>query len=515
MMIIERKIYIRVVLALIILMINGQWSIVNGQSSMVNGQSSIVNGQSVRLDLDRTIKLATDSSYAAKKYQSVYDASLFNYLSWQASRKVQISLEATPLEYERTMTRRYMSQEDVDVYREQQMFYSQAGIQAVQPLEILGGSFYGSTQLGYMRTFGDYSATQFMTVPISIGYRQELLGFNALKWNKKIEPLKLALAEKTLAYNTENASVVAVTKFFELALAQDVLRMSEEYLASCDTIYSIAERRYRIASISKAELSILELDKTNARNTLANARIARKKAMQELASYLGMDRDTNIELIIPSALANIQISADDAIGYARENNPEYLNAQQQTLEAQRDAERARIEKNLSLSIDASIGLNQVADNFADAYRRPYMQDMATVKLSIPLKDWGKRKNAYQAAKSLVEAAEQSALETARVTELDVLNSVNEFNERQAIVETSRQALTIAEDAYTTTMQRFIRAQANVNDLSLAQNHWQAARQNQISSLQNYWVAYYHLRSITLYDFQKHEVIRHNPQSAGR
>jgi outer membrane protein TolC len=132
-----------------------------------------------------------------------------------------------------------------------------------------------------------------------------------------------------------------------------------------------------------------------------------------------------------------------------------------------------------------------------------------------LKDWGKRKNAYQAAKSLVEAAEQSALETARVTELDVLNSVNEFNERQAIVETSRQALTIAEDAYTTTMQRFIRAQANVNDLSLAQNHWQTARQNQISSLQNYWLAYYHLRSITLYDFQKHEVIRHNPQSAGR
>ena len=34
--------------------------------------ATCVNGQhSVRLDLDRTISLATDSSYSAQKYQSV------------------------------------------------------------------------------------------------------------------------------------------------------------------------------------------------------------------------------------------------------------------------------------------------------------------------------------------------------------------------------------------------------------------------------------------------------------
>ena len=233
--------------------------------------------------------------------------------------------------------------------------------------------------------------------------------------------------------------------------------------------------------------------------------------MQELASYLGMDWNTDIELIIPSSLTNLKVATEEAIAYARENNPQYLSAQQQTLEARRDAERARVEKNLHVSIDASIGLNQVADNLPDAYRRPQAQDMATVKLSIPIKDWGKRRNAYQSALSQVEAAEKSELESARVTELDVLNSVNEFNERQAIVETSRAALTIAEDAYTATLTRFIRAQASANDLSLAQSRWQTARQNQIASLQNYWLAYYHLRCITLYDFQRQEVIRHTRQ----
>ena len=55
---------------------------------------------------------------------------------------------------------------------------------------------------------------------------------------------------------------------------------------------------------------------------------------------------------------------------------------------------------------------------------------------------------------------------------------------------------------------FIRAQANAYDLSLAQSHWQTARQNQIASLKNYWLAYYHLRRLTLYDYQRHEPITH-------
>jgi outer membrane protein TolC len=168
-----------------------------------------------------------------------------------------------------------------------------------------------------------------------------------------------------------------------------------------------------------------------------------------------------------------------------------------------------VEKNLSVSLDASVGLNQVADEFVDAYRHLLSQDKATITLSIPLKDWGKRKNAWLAARSTVETAERAEQEIARDTELDVALTVAEFNERQTIVETAREALTIAEDAYAQTLQRFIKAQADAYSLSIAQSHWQTARQNQISSLQNYWLAYYHLRRLTLYDYQRRQTISHN------
>lgn len=465
--------------------------------------------QKVTLDLDRTVRLATDSTLAAQKYQSTYNASRYQYLSWQATRKPQFSLNSTPVMYERYMTQRYLSMEDIDVYRQQRMLYSQAGISATQTMERWGGQFYGSTQLGYLRTFGDQNQTQFMSVPIAVGYKQELMFYNPLKWAKQIEPLKLTLAEKNLTYGIEAISEKAVSKFFTLALAQDQLRMAEEYLASCDTIYAIAQRRFKIASISKAELSILELEKTNARTTLANARISRQRAAQELAIYLGMERTTDIELVIPTVMQSLHIDAAEAIQYARENNPQYLSSRKAVTEARRDAERARVEKNLSVSLDASVGLNQVADEFVDAYRHLLSQDKATITLSIPLKDWGKRKNAWLAARSTVETAERAEQEIARDTELDVALTVAEFNERQTIVETAREALTIAEDAYAQTLQRFIKAQADAYSLSIAQSHWQTARQNQISSLQNYWLAYYHLRRLTLYDYQRRQTISHN------
>ena len=467
-----------------------------------------VAAQQVVLDLEHTVSLATGSSLPVQKYQSLYDASRFAYLSWEASRKPQFLLESTPVMYEHYITQRYLSDEDIDAYRPQRYFYSQGGISVTQVFEPLGGQFYGSTQLGWLHTFGESAQSQFMTVPLAVGYKQDLLFFNPLKWNKKIEPLKLTQAEKELSYGIETAGWTAVEKFFTLALAQDQYRMAEESLASCDTIYNIAERRYKIASISKAELSILDLERVNAATTLANARISRQRAMEDLAVYLGLEKGSEIELIIPTVPSGLVVNADEAVEYARENNPNFLEYQIALTEARRDAEKARVEKNLNLSLDISLGLNQVANRLSAAYAHPLMQDLAMVSLSVPLFDWGKRKHAWEAAVSRVEATERAAEENARDTELDVRLTVDAFNERQAILENAQQALDIAEDVYTQTLQRFIKGQADVFNLSMAQSYWQNARLNRISSLQNYWLSYYRLRLLTLYDYQHRQPIRY-------
>ena len=466
----------------------------------------------VTLDLNRTVALATDSSLAAEKYRSVLDTYRFSFLAWQASRKPQITLDATPLQYEQYMVQRYISDEDRDTYREQQMLYSEAAVGMTQDIEALGGTLYASTGLGFLHTFGgDTNYDQFSTVPIKVGYRQDLLGFNALKWSKRLEPLKLKKAEKAYAYNLESTAAEAVDLFFQLALAQDQLRMAEENLQTCDTIYAIGCRRFKIASISKAELSILDLQRTNATNTMENAKILRDKASKQLATFLGMERDTDIELIIPTNHSPVKVDAEEALRYARENNPAFIETRQAVEEARMEMEKAKVERRLSLNIDASIGLNQVADKFWDAYRSPLRQEKAMVTLSVPLKDWGRRKNNYLQAQSRLSTAEKELSEATRDTELDVVTSVDDYNKRHDLTANSRKSLNIAQEAYDAMLTRFIKGQATVNDLSLAQNYWQTARQNYTQSLQNYWTAFYRLRQLTLYDFNKRKTIEHNKQ----
>ena len=466
----------------------------------------------VTLDLNRTVALATDSSLTAEKYRSVLDTYRFSFLAWQASRKPQITLDATPLQYEQYMVQRYISDEDRDTYREQQMLYSEAAVGMTQDIETLGGTLYASTGLGFLHTFGgDTNYDQFSTVPIKVGYRQDLLGFNALKWSKRLEPLKLKKAEKAYAYNLESTAAEAVDLFFQLALAQDQLRMAEENLQTCDTIYAIGCRRFKIASISKAELSILDLQRTNATNTMENAKILRDKASKQLATFLGMERDTDIELIIPTNHSPVKVDAEEALRYARENNPAFIETRQAVEEARMEMEKAKVERRLSLNIDASIGLNQVADKFWDAYRSPLRQEKAIVTLSVPLKDWGKRKNNYLQAQSRLSTAEKELSEATRDTELDVVTSVDDYNKRHDLTANSRKSLNIAQEAYDAMLTRFIKGQATVNDLSLAQNYWQTARQNYTQSLQNYWTAFYRLRQLTLYDFNKRKTIEHNKQ----
>ena len=462
----------------------------------------------VRLDLERTVELATDSSLTADRYRSVFQEARYAWLSWMASRKLQLELSATPLQFEQVMIQRYISDTDNDEYRQQKRLLSSANLQAQQVMEPWGGSFYASTGLAFLGNYGDYNQHQYAVTPVRVGYRQELLGFNPYRWDRQTEPMRHTVAQQQMNYSVEQAAAEAVKRFFLLAVTQEQLKMAQEQMQSCDTILAIGNRRFRIASISKAELDILTLQRSLAATALKSAQLSHQQAVRSLAVWLGMDEHTRLQLVIPTVLPRLNVAASDAIDHASHNNPNYLSMQLKELEARRDAEQLKRKKGLNASIDASIGLNQVADRFDHAWRKPLVQNQVLVSLTVPISDHGKKRNAWLAAQSKAETASRQREEQQRDTELDVTQTVAEVNQRQSMVDDAHHALRTAEDAYTAMLQRFIRGQANVNDLSLAQQYWQTARINQVTALQNFWNSYFHLRLLTLYDYLKREPIRH-------
>ena len=452
------------------------------------------------LNLQKAIEIANDSSLTAFRYQNMYLAGYWEYRTYKANRLPSMSLNLMPAQYYRYITQRYDSNQDVDVYREQQMFSASGGLSIQQNFDLTGGTFYIDSELEYMRNFGYTKSTQFSSIPIRIGYQQSLLGFNPFRWERKIEPLKFEKAKKTFLYNRESISEEVVRYFFALASAQADLELAKEQVASCDTLYKIGLQRQKIAAISRADLLTLQLDKVNAQNTLENAQITMKRAMTALALYLNLDKNTQIKLELPGKPKVLNISAEEALSKAQENNPTYLEQRQSVLEAEREVNRSKMESRFNASVNASIGFNQVANELNNAYRKPLQQDLVSVSVSIPLVDWGVRKGRLNMAKNNLNVTRIAARQQEQSVEEEVMMTVNDFNIQQRLINSAEEALDLAILAYEQTRQRFIIGKADVNSLTLALNRQQEAQKNYLASLQNYWMNYYKIRKLTLHDF---------------
>lgn len=460
-----------------------------------------LSAQQLILTLERTIELASESSLEAFRSKNMYLANYWQYRSYKADRLPSLTLNLTPAQYYRDITRRYDSENDIDVYREQQSFYSGGQLQVNQNFDLLGGSFFLNSSLDYMRNFGNNTYTQYSTVPIRIGYSQDLLGYNPFRWQRKIEPLKYEKAKKELLYNHENISVEVTDQFFNLAMAQAEYDLARENVTSTDTLYRTGLQRHKIASISQADLLTLKLDAVNAKNTLQNADIALKRAMFNLASYLNLDKNTEIQLRLPGRPRAMEISADEALALSRENNPGFLELRQQILEAKQEVDRTKKEALMNASFRASIGFNQVAETLKNAYRDPLQQDIVSVSVSIPLVDWGVRKGKHNVAKNNLNVTEISSRQKEITIEEDVIMTVSDFNVQQALILSAEEALDLAQMAYAETKQRFMIGKADINSLTLSLNRQQAAQRNYITALQNYWLSYFKIRKLTLHDFE--------------
>lgn len=465
--------------------------------------SAVMNtyAQQMTLTLEHTIGIASESSLEAFRSKTVYQAGYWAFRTYQAGRLPSLSLHVTPAQYYRDITKRYDSGTDMDIYREQQSFYAGGQLSVNQNVDFLGGSLFMNSSLDYMRNFGDNTYTQYSTIPVRIGYSQSLLGYNPFKWERRIEPLKYEKAKKELLFNRENISVEVTGYFFDLAMAQAEYDLASENVTSTDTLYQTGLQRHKIASISQADLLTLKLDAVNAKNTLRNAEIDLKRAMFNLASYLNLDKDTEIRLRLPGQPRAMEISADEALVLSRENNPNFLELRQSILEAQKEVDRTKKEALMNASFSASVGFNQVAEKFSDAYRDPLQQDVVSISVSIPLVDWGVRKGKYNVAKNNLNVTEISARQKEITIEEEVIMTVSDFNIQRSLIGSAEEALDLALMAYAENKQRFIIGKADINSLTLSLNRQQTARRNYISALKNYWLSYFKIRKLTLHDFE--------------
>ena len=214
-----------------------------------------------------------------------------------------------------------------------------------------------------------------------------------------------------------------------------------------------------------------------------------------------MDRDTRLEVELPSLTALRRVDATEALMHARDNSPSILEQRQAVLEARQTVDRTRKENRFSASLNASVGFNQVGDNLRGAYRDLMRQDLVSLSVSIPLVDWGVRKGKLNMALSNLDVAEIAERQQLQTLDEEVTVTVDDYNIQLDLIKSAEEAMDLAERAYAQTQQRFMIGKTDLSSMTLASSRRQEASKNYISALKNYWLNYYKLRRLTLFDFE--------------
>lgn len=461
------------------------------------------------LSLDNVIDIASQQSLDAFRNENMYLASYWEFRYFKADRLPNLSLEATPVNYNRSMQKVYNYDQNRDEYKLREYIDSEAALLLNQNVGFTGGRIFARSELNLSQKLGDDRNSSYSSTPVSIGYFQPLSGYNQFKWESKIEPLKFKKAKKEFIQSQEELAIKATRLFFDLVDAQIEVKIAETNFSNADTLFTIGQGRFQVGTVTQDELLNLELNFMNSQLALTRANLGLERARAELNSFLGFDKDTKIECIIPDELPELQIVADKAVTMALTNNPEILDQTQRLIEEDQRVNMAKSENGVSGDLYALYGLNQNANEFSNVYKDPLDRQLLRVGVNIPVLDWGRRKGQLAMAKSNREVVRISINQEKIDFEQDVIMNVMEFNLQANQVANTAKADTIAEMGYEVTQQRFLIGKLDVTKLNLARNDREQARRAYINSLRTYWNYYYNIRRLTLYDFEQERTLSEN------
>ncbi len=463
-----------------------------------------VNSQEKRqmdMTLDDAIRLAKAQSLSSFKNKNTYLSQYWSYRSYKATRLPSLSLQATPVNYDRSVLQRYDSDSNTDVFIPNESLSSSAGASISQNLFFTGGTLSLSSDFRRLYNY-DSETTNYAATPVVLRLRQPLNGYNRYRWESKIEPVRFEQAKREFIEEMENISMRVVDVFFGLARSEINLAIANTNRENADTLYTIGKGRFNIGTVTQDELLDMELTLLNANLDVKRATLTLEQSRASFNSYLGLDNDVVVRCVIPQYAPTFQITVDRAVALAMENNSSIISLRRQLLEADKKVAERRSQSGLNADIQANMGYAKNASSFDNVYRAPFGdQRGVAVSLNIPIVDWGERRGQIQMAKSERNVTEISVKQARIDFEEQIFIKVMEFNMQQDILTTVAKADTVAQLGYDVTKQRFMIDKVDIIKLNSARNALDAARRNHISSLAQFWSSYFNIRRLTLYDFE--------------
>jgi len=458
----------------------------------------------IRLSLQDVVTMAKEKSIASRQAVTVRETKYWIWRTYRSNYQPQLSLNGSFPGYSKTFAQVLQPNGTIQ-FQPIHNNNSNLNLAFSQSIAATGGTIFGTTQLQRFDDF-DRHNTLYNGVPFGIGYSQPLWQFNSLKWDQKIEPLKFDESRQAYIESMEQVSIVASGYFFDLLLAQVNLQIAETNLLNTQNILRIAREKLDIGRISKNEVLQLQLEQLKAMKASGIAKRDMQIATLNLGSYIGLAGTGTIALELPPASIRMQVSSDKVLSEAYANRSDAIAFVRRMAEAKRDVAKARGDNGLNAVLTARLPYSNTAGNIAKVYRNPQDQQLLELDFVIPILDWGRSKSRTKTALANQQFTRYAVEQDKQVFVKQIVTQVTLFDMMRDQVVLTASADSIASEKYQIARDRYVLGNLSITDLSIAFQEKDQAKRDYISALRDFWGAYYQLRYLSLYDFEKGEKI---------
>jgi outer membrane protein TolC len=168
--------------------------------------------------------------------------------------------------------------------------------------------------------------------------------------------------------------------------------------------------------------------------------------------------------------------------------------------------QAKSNNRFTTTINASVGFNQTASAFGQSYQSPLGKQSLTVGVNMPVFQWGAGGAEVAAARAEAERTQANNKQSRELLMENARFAALQLQQAQRAIIVNAKADTVAEKQFDVARNRYIIGKISNTDLYQAQNDKDGAVLSYVQSLQTYWTAFYQLRRITLYDFEKKQAL---------
>lgn len=456
--------------------------------------------------IERAKSQSTSSKWNETRKENRYWA----YRSFRTNFNPQLRLEGQLPVYYKSVNQ-IIQQDGTYRYIPVQQTNNEVTLGLRQLLPFTGGTIAANSGLGFFKDYNDESALaeQWSGSVFYVSLNQPLFAYNWYKWNKRIQPLLYEESRREYAEEMERISQTAVQRFFNVLEQQINHQIATFNLANNDTIYKIEQGRYNIGTTSLDKLLQVELQLLTSRQQVAQASLELETARLQLRSFIGLNDGEQFQLLLPEEIPQFDVTVDEALQYAMQNRADYVGFQRRRIEGESAVAQARGQR-FQVNARAAYGLNNNGLVFEDVYHSPTEQQQFNLTFNVPVLDWGRNKATMQTALANKKLTDFQIAQDEVNFEQGIITQVRQFELLRLQLEITRKSDEVAAERYNVSQNRYLIGKIDITNLNIALNEKDTAKRRYVQALRDFWMAYYNLRELTLYDFANDHLL-YNPE----